>query len=186
MQFSIGQPDLVRAINQRWLLKFWKSQLRTHRIPQWQSVKTEDLTRLSHALGFLDVVGSGSSPRFQIRFYGEMIAKAYGSTELPGKFLDETIPEHRQEVALAAYHKTRECGYPVYTIHDLVDRNGRIVLFERLLLPFSSDGDDVKRILTSFEFICEDGAFEIDSLLTAQTTPSVLRLSAIIERRAIL
>ena len=39
MQFSVARPDVVRAINQRWLLKFWKRHQGPHRVPRWQAVE---------------------------------------------------------------------------------------------------------------------------------------------------
>lgn len=180
MQFSIGRPDIVRSINQRWLFKFWQRSLGTDRIPQWQAIKPEHLTRLSNTLSFVDVIGGGASARFQIRFYGETIAKAYSTLDFRGKFLDEIVPVERQHIALAPYRQTLKCGQPVYTIHDLADRDGRVIHFERLLLPFSRDGNDVDRILASLEFICGDGAFESEGLLSSQTAPAKLQLSAIV------
>jgi len=59
------------------------------------------------------------------------------------------------------------------------------VHFERLLLPFSHDGQSVDRILTSFEFVSPDGAFDSRDLMGAQSAPPTLRLSATIEPRAL-
>ena len=75
MQFSVARPDVVRAINQRWLLKFWKQHLTADSVPQWQAVEAENLTRVSANLSFLEVSGSDGSARFQIRFHGATIAK---------------------------------------------------------------------------------------------------------------
>lgn len=185
MQFSIGRPDLVRAINQRWLLKFWQQSLGTHRIPQWQSVKAENLTRLSDSLNFLDVSCRGANGRFQIRFQGAVFTKAYGFADVRGKYLDEIVRPDRQQMALAPYHQTVKCGCPVYTIHDVTDRDGRLVHFERLLLPFSRDGETVDRILASFEFICADGAFECEGLLLTEPVSMAPRLSVVIEPQAL-
>lgn len=185
MQFTIGRPDMVRSINQRWLFKFWEKNVGADRIPRWQAVRPENLTRLSNILSFLDVSGGGAKARFQVRYYGETLAKAYGSNDYRGKFLDEFVPETRHHVALAPYYRTLETGHPVYTIHDLIDCKGRTVEFERLLLPFARNGQDVDRILGSFEFICADGAFEMDSLLVTQTAPAALRLSVVIEPHAV-
>ena len=180
MQFSTGQPDVVRAINQRWLLKFWQRNLGLQRVPQWQAIKPENLKRLSDALSFLDVVGSGDDVRFQVRFYGETVSKAYGSPDYRGKHLDEIIPPKRRDIAIAPYRQAYKTGYPVYTIHDLTDRNGRVIHFERLLLPFSRDGENVDRILASFEFVCLDGAFECDRLLTTQKGPAILQRAVVV------
>jgi hypothetical protein len=185
MQFSIGRPDIIRAINQRWLLKFWNRHLGAHQVPLWQALEADDLTRISASLSFLDVSGSGAQARFQVRFYGEDIAKAYGLPDFRGKCLDEIVPSPRHNVALAPYHETLERRCPVYTIHDIHDRCGRLVHFERLLLPFSRNGERVDRILASFEFISPDGAFESDSLMTTQKGAGVLQVSAFIEPRTL-
>ena len=43
MHFPAARADVVRAINQRWLLKFWKRQEDTHRLPRWQAIDAENL-----------------------------------------------------------------------------------------------------------------------------------------------
>lgn len=184
MDFSVARPDVVRAINQRWLLKFWKRHLGALRVPQWQAVEAENLTRMSPNLSFLDVTGRDGVARFTIRFHGVTIGQVYGSTDCRGKALDEIIPPARQAEGLAPYHRVVETGCPVYTIHDITNHEGRVVHYERLLLPFSSDGQTVERILASFEFICADGAFDNRDLMKTQSAPPALRLSATIEPQA--
>lgn len=184
MDFSVARPDVVRAINQRWLLNFWKRHLGAHRVPQWQAVEAENLTAMSANLSFLDVTGSDDGARFMIRFNGAMIGQAYGSSDCRGKYLDEIIPAAGHADGLAPYRQVVHGGRPVYTIQDVTDRNGRVVHYERLLLPFASDGQTVDRILASFEFICLDGAFDGRELMKSQSAPPMLRLSATIELRA--
>lgn len=181
MNFAVARPDVVRAINQRWLLKFWQRHLGPHRVPQWQAVEAENLTRVSASLSFLDVSGGGGRARFIIRFHGATIGQIYGSSDCRGKYLDEIIPAAHHAHGLAPYHRTVADGHPVYTIHDLTDRNGRLVHYERLLLPFARDGETVDRILASFEFICPDGAFDGHALMQSQSAPPLLRLAATIE-----
>jgi hypothetical protein len=184
MQFSVARPDVVRAINQRWLLKFWQRHLGSHRVPLWQAIEAEDLSRISDNLSFLDVIGDNENLRFQIRFHGAMIGQVFGAADCRGIFLYESVPEPARSQKLAPYRQTADSGRPVYTIHDITDREGRLVHYERLLLPFSRDGETVDRILTSFEFICEDGAFVSHELMKAPTTPPALRLSATIAPHA--
>jgi hypothetical protein len=176
MEFAVARPDVVRAINQRWLLLFWQRHLGTGRIPQWQAVEAEDLTRMSANLSFLDVVYSDAGPHFVIRFHGAAIGQLYGSSDCRGKSLDDVIPAARRAEGLMPYRQAVEDGCPIYTIHDLKDREGRLVHYERLLLPFAGDGRTVDRILASFELICPDGAFDNRSLM--QTQAPVLKLSA--------
>ena len=185
MNFSVVRPDAVRAVNQRWLLKFWKRHLGAHRLPLWHAVEAEDLSRLSDSLSFLDVTNADVGTRFQIRFHGATIAQVYGAVDCRGRYVDEIIPAANHPTGLAPYHQATECGHPVYTIHDVTDRQGRVIHFERLLLPFSLGGESVDRILASFEFICPDGAFERHDLLNSQAVPPALRLSATIEPAAL-
>jgi hypothetical protein len=184
MQFSVARPDVVRAINQRWLLKFWMRHLGSYRVPLWQAIEGEDLTRVSDSLSLLDVIGDNENLRFQIRSHGAMVGKVFGAADCRGKFLYESVPESARPQKLAPYRQTVDSGRPVYTIHDITDRDGRLVHYERLLLPFSRDGEAVDRILTSFEFICFDGAFESHELMALPATPPVLRLLATIEPQA--
>lgn len=183
MQFTVARPDVIRAINQRWLLKFWQQHLGLHRVPRWQAIEAEDLSHVSGNLSFLDVIAGEDGPRFQIRFHGEVIGRVYGSADCRGVFLHENKPEPAREQALAPYRRAVATGRPVYLIHDITDRQGRLVHCERLLLPFAHDGESVDRILASFEFICPDGAFDNHDLMGAQEAPPALRLSAQIEPR---
>ncbi|HZL31863.1 MAG TPA: PAS domain-containing protein [Pseudolabrys sp.] len=184
MEFPNGQPELIRAINQRWLINFWKRCLGSEVAPLWRTVEAENLSRISANLSFLDVAGAGDGERYLIRFNGPTIARVYGKIDCSGKFLDEVIPPEHYQTARSPYRRTVATGCPVYTIHDVRDSGGRVVHYERLLLPFSIDGKCVDRILASFEFVCVDGAFDSNQLLKTQTTRPVLRLSATIEREA--
>lgn len=143
------------------------------------------LKSVSENLSLLDVKGGDGEARFLIRFHGTTIAEVYGSLDCRGKFLDEVVAGSCSMQALAAYHRAVDNGTPVYTIHDITDRNGRPVQYERLLLPFARDGRTVDRILGSFEFICEDGAFDLNGLMVSQPAPPALRLAALIEAKAV-
>jgi hypothetical protein len=185
MQYAKARPDVVRAINQRWLLKFWKRSRPAHGIPSWRAVETEDLSRLTDGLSFLDVAGSGDAARFRIDFHGATVGKVYGSPDCRGRYIDDVFPGVAHVAGLAPYRMALKTAQPVYTIHDLTDKNGRVINFERLLLPFADDGKTVDRIMASFEFICEDGAFHSEALLMAQPSPPPLRLCATIEAPAV-
>lgn len=181
MNFSAARPDVVRAINQRWLINFWKRHLGEQRVPRWQAIEATNLSAMSSNLSFLDVIGSGEAARFQFRFQGATVSHIHGSDDWRGKFLDEVMPPARQVESLPAYRHAASSGRPVYTIHDVHDRNGRLVHYERLLMPFAGDGRTVDRILASFELVCEDGAFDSTAIMISQSAPPALRLAATIE-----
>ena len=185
MTFKIARPDVVRAVHQRWLLNYWMQHLNRHPVPQWQTVQTDSLTSLSDNLSLLNVIEGDGPARFAIRYHGAAIGRIYGSSDCRGRYLDDVLPAHASTDALKPYHRVVESGYPIYTIHDVIDRSGRPVHFERLLLPFARDGRTVDRILASFEFFCPDGAFDSEALMHNQRQPPALRLSAMIEPRAL-
>ncbi len=184
MLFPNSRPDVIQAINQRWLLNFWNRQLGKHRVPRWQAVEAEDLKRFADNLSFLDAVGRPESVRFLIRFYGTAICRVYGLSDPHGRYLDEVVRTANCPTGLKPYYRAVETGRPVYTIHDFADRDGRLVHSERLLLPFSSDGERVNRLLAAFEFVSPEGAFDQRELLTLRTGPPVLRMSATIAPHA--
>lgn len=182
MQFTKARPDAIRAINHRWLLKLWTRHLDGARVPRWQAVKADDLASMADHLSFLDVI-RGEPPRYLIRFHGRVVGLVYGSPDCRGRHLDEVTPAASCDEALAPYAKVAKDGAPVYTIQDITDPAGRLIHFERLLLPFAHDGETVDRILAAFEFVCADGDFDDKALLSAAgaATP---RLSATIETHA--
>ena len=183
MQFATARPDAVRAINQRWLLKFWMRHLDGGRVPRWQTVEADDLASMADNLSLLDVTGD-RPPRFLIRVVGRAVARVYDLVDFRGRYLDEAVPARFRGKMLAPYLRASEDGLPVYTIYDVTDGAGRLVHFERLLLPFARDGATVDRIVAAVELVCPDGDFDDKGLLSAPTAAPTLRLSATIETRA--
>lgn len=180
MQFSAARADVVKAINQRWLLTFWTRHLGNQRVPRWQAVESENLSRINDTLSFLDVVAGPAGYQFRITAHGAVVGQVFGAPDCRGKILYQSLPEALREQKLAVYRQAVTTGRPVYTIQDVTDRSGRSVHYERLLLPFSKDGETVSQVLASFEFVCDEGAFTRDQLMATPSSPPTLRLSAII------
>jgi hypothetical protein len=160
-------------------------QLDANPVPRWEAVEALDLSRICYNLSLLDVIAGDGALRFHIRFHGALVTQVFGSPDCCGEFLYESLPGVACAQKLAAYRRATDSNRPVYTIHNIVDRDRRLVHHERPLLPLLRDGDSVDRILTSFEFICPDGASNNRDLMTAQGTPPKLRLSATIEPHAL-
>ena len=180
MQFAAARPDVVRSINQRWLLKSWNWDKGAHRVPLWQALVAEDLSRVATHMSILQVSENDDALRFRVQFHGTAIAQAYGASDCIGKHLDEIIPAADQAKHLAPYRETSQSGHPVYTIHEVADRHGRLVHYERLLLPYGRDGERVDHIVAAFEFVSPDGAFDREGLMSSLAEPPKLRLSATI------
>jgi hypothetical protein len=172
---------VIRSINQRWLLNYWNRLRQGAELPLWQGLEAEELASVPENLSFQDVVGSDGALRFQVRFHGRRIAEAYGRANCIGKFLDEILPPAYAGTALSTYRHAVETKLPVYTIADMRDRTGRIVHYERLLLPFSSDGQAANRILASLETVSPEGAFENRDLMQSAGKPPAFALCTVIQ-----
>jgi hypothetical protein len=166
MEFATSRPDIVRSINQRWLLGRWNGMRGAASLPEWSGLP-QDFAHASADLSLTDVVASDGTARFQIQFHGPRIGELYGRASCVGKFLDEILPAAYSAPALATYRQAVATRLPIYTIADMRDPGGRIVHYERLLLPFGRDGVNVDRILASLESVSPEGAFDHRGLMKA-------------------
>jgi hypothetical protein len=180
MEFVESRPDVVRSVNQRWLLNYWNRIRAGSILPTWQGLETEELMRMSESLSFSDVLAANGNIRYLIRFHGQKIAETYGSN-CRGKFLDEILPPALRDAALATYRHVVATRRPVYTVADTSDRAGRLVHYERLLLPFGRDGATVDRILISLETVSPEGTFDNRGLMRQPTLQPVFTLYASID-----
>jgi hypothetical protein len=184
VEFVISPPDIVRSINQASLLQCWMRWQIAGRLPLLESRALEELTVVSDNLLFTDVVNGAGSARFLIRFSGVRILEYFGvscATQGQGRFLDEVLPAAYCKAALSSFHEAVEARQPVYTIADMRDRAGRIVHFERLLLPLSRTGTAVDRILASIEAVSPEGKFNPQDLVTMPAAPPAFAFCAVID-----
>lgn len=180
MDFMSSRPDIIRSSSQSRLLSYWDRLRGANALPKWEGFEAEELTAMAESLSIQDVIGTDGSARFLIRFHGKRIAEAYGSF-CQGKHLDEVLPPLYRDAALATYHRVLKTKLPVYTIADTRDRDGRIVHYERLLLPFSHDGVAIDRILASLETVSPEGAFDNRDVLKSTLKPPAFALCATIQ-----
>jgi hypothetical protein len=184
MEFICARPDIVRSSHQVWLLDHWNSLRGDAPLPNWQDLCLEGVAVPLDDLSYTRVVGLDGASRYQIQFHGARIAEAYGRINCVGKFLDELLPAAYRDSALSTYHQVVNGKLPVYTVSDLRDCSGRIVHYERLLLPFSVDGLNVERILASLETVSPEGAFENRELMTSPARPPAFALCATIQHES--
>jgi hypothetical protein len=79
------------------------------------------------------------------------------------------------------YHECLKQALPVYTISEIDDIYGRIVAYERLLLPFGQGGH-MTHMIASLKTISEDGGFEIRNLMRGNDSLPVAKLRSVIDR----
>jgi hypothetical protein len=108
------------------------------------------------------------------------MSNAYGNTG-KGRYLDEYLGARLAPIVMPVYYECIRRALPVYTISNIDDIYGRIVAYERLLLPFS-EGGRVTHVIASLKTISEDGGFEIRNLMRGNETLPAAKLRATIDR----
>jgi hypothetical protein len=119
-------------------------------------------------------------PRLTIQSDGTRMSSAYGNTG-KGRYLDEYLGARLVPIVMPVYYECVARRLPVYTISNIDDIYGRIVAYERLLLPFSESGQ-VTHIIASLKTISEDGGFEIRNLMRGNDMLPTAKLRTVIDR----
>jgi hypothetical protein len=181
LEFESAQPSVVKSIKQRDLLNTWlRLYARDQAMPRMDEYKPERIEDELPDLVFFSVDAAEAPPRLKIESDGTRMSSAYGHTG-KGRFLDEYLGARMAPIVMPVYYQCIARHLPAYTIANIDDTYGRIVAYERLLLPFS-DGGDVTHIIASLKTISEDGGFEIRNLMRGSDKLPVPKLRTIIDR----
>jgi hypothetical protein len=181
VEFESASPSIVKSIKQRDLLNNWlRLYARDQSMPRMEEYQPERIEDELPDLVFFTVIGSEAPPRLVIDSDGTRMSSAYGNTG-KGRYLDEYLGARLAPIVMPVYYECIARRLPAYTIATIDDIYGRIVAYERLLLPFS-DGGDVTHIIASLKTISEDGGFEIKNLMRGSDTLPVPKLRSIIDR----
>jgi len=111
---------------------------------------------------------------------GTRMSVAFGYTG-KGRYLDEYLGARLAPLVMPIYQQCVTRALPVYTVSHVDDACGRIVAYERLLLPFSENGG-VTHVIASLKTISDDGSFEIRNLMRGSDTLPTPKLRAVIDR----
>jgi hypothetical protein len=87
--------------------------------------------------------------RFRVRLAGTRVVEAYGA-EITGRFVDELDFDEIDTLVLASLAEVVATGRPSVVEREYTRRDGRHVKYERLVLPLSSDGATVDKLLAGF------------------------------------
>ncbi len=164
MDFASAAPSVVKSIRQRDLLNTWLRLYAREQIApavwEYQPARLEE--ELSDLI-YYTVDASTPVPRLTIQSENTRISRAYGHTG-KGELLDDYLGPRIAPYVMPIYYECVARGLPVYSVADVDDIYGRIVAYERLLLPFQADGK-VCHVIASVKTFCEDGGFEIKNLM---------------------
>jgi hypothetical protein len=184
MLFASANPSVVRSVKQRDLLNTWlRLRTRSGRTPalaDYQPARLND--ELKDIVSYI-VHHDDGGWRFIIDSKGTRLAQAYGTTGQNniGTDLRDYIGAHQVPLVLPVYETCANRQLPIYSISELQDVNGCTVAYERLLLPFATDGR-VRHIIASLKTISNDGKFEINNLLRHSNRSPKIKLRALIDQ----
>lgn len=137
------------------LLDFWLGKCNGAHPPISSAISPVDLRPWKDNIVIFEIIGDDD---FVYSFYGRALAEAFGHSRL-GATLDVLPPEQRAILA-AEYEAVRRERLPVARIH-MADFGNGIGTWERLVLPLSSDGETVDKLLVAaFELTAPHPASE--------------------------
>lgn len=181
MDFASTNPTIVKSIKQRDLLNTWlRLYARAQLLPRIEEYQPERLADELPDLVYYTIDAAHLPPRLLIQSEGTRMSAAYGHTG-KGRYLDEYLGVKLASVVMPVYHECLKRALPVYTISNIDDIYGRLVAYERLLLPFS-EGSGVTHLIASLKTISEDGGFEIRNLMRGNDALPTTKLCAVIDR----
>jgi hypothetical protein len=181
LEFESANPSIVRSIKQRDLLNTWlRLYAREQKLPRLEEYQPERLADEVPDLVYYTVDTVPVPPLLTIQSDGTRMSTAYGHTG-KGSYLHEYLPSKLVDVVMPVYYECVARGLPVYTISNIDDIYGRIVAYERMLLPFS-EGGNVTHVLASLKTISEDGGFEIKNLMRGNDALPTVKLRVIVDR----
>jgi hypothetical protein len=181
VDFESANPSVVKSIKQRDLLNTWlRLFAREQLMPRMDEYQPARLAEELSDLVYYTVDSATWPPRLTIQSDGTRMASAYGHTG-KGRLLDEYLGVRLAPIVMPVYYECVARRLPVYTISNIDDAYGRIVAYERLLLPFS-DSDSVTHVIASLKTISEDGGFEIRNLMRGNDMLPTPKLRSVIDR----
>jgi hypothetical protein len=179
--FESANPSVVKSIRQRDLLNIWlRLYARDQRLPRLEEFQPQWLAEELPDLVYYTVDPMSQPPRLTIQSEGTRMSQAYGHTG-KGRYLDEYLGARLAPVVMPVYDECLKRALPVYTIAHVDDIYGRIVAYERLLMPFSA-GAAITHLIASLKTISEDGGFEIKNLMRGNDTLPRPKLRSVIDR----
>jgi len=181
VKFESANPSVIKSIKQRDLLNIWlRLYAREQLLPRIDEYQPSRLADELPDLVYYTVENTQQPPRLTIQSDGTRMSNAYGHTG-KGRYLDEYIGAKLVPVVMPVYYECVKRALPVYTISNIDDIYGRVVAYERLLLPFS-EGAEVTQVIASLKTISEDGGFEIKNLMRGNDALPTPKLRTVIDR----
>lgn len=139
-----GKLTAIRHPELDSLYAFWHQNCPEGGVPLSSDMEPADLRRwLGHIL-IMDAVPTEKD--FIYSYYGRSLVEAFGESRL-GQTL-EKLPENQRKILRSEYELVRVGRQPVHRSYT-ADFDGVERTWERLVLPLSTDGESVDKILVA-------------------------------------
>jgi hypothetical protein len=134
MMLERMQSDVLRQ-----LFQYWDEKRGDHRAPSRDDV---DPTGMFEALPNVFLIDVEAEPRrYRVRLMGTVLVEWYGQ-DITGRYVDEITDQ-----VLGALHELVTTWRPWRLAGEYERRSGRVMLYELLALPLSTDGATVNMVL---------------------------------------
>ena len=141
---TAGLGTVIRSEVLRRLLAYWQRIRAARPMPARADFDPLDVR---FALGDISLIEVHREPlRFFFRVDGTKQVDLFG-VDCTRRYLDEVMPAEHTELATASYREVVECGEPRYHRRQ-VPFHERLIDYEIIILPFSSDGRQVDLLMT--------------------------------------
>lgn len=138
MPLDIKHPKL------RQLFDYWSEKCGARRMPSRADIDPLDMTFIIGNVILVDVV-AGTPLGFRVRLHGTNLVERVGY-ELTGKSLDELPQTEFREAAQESFTRVATSAEPTAGKRDRII-DGRFARYETVIMPLSSDGERVDRLL---------------------------------------
>ncbi len=145
------EPDggWIESETLRRVYAYWKSLSRDGAMPRRADFDPVEVPLLLPYIYLVDVIDGGQD--FKYRLVGTHITESVGF-DFTGQRISEFMKTNESEDRAAAYADCLQSGMPNCSAGNLVDYGRDYMLYERLLCPFSMDGNTVDVILGGLHF----------------------------------
>ncbi|SMH53113.1 PAS domain-containing protein [Azospirillum agricola] len=154
------------------LLDFWLTKSTGGRPPSPTSIAPADLRPWKDNIVVFEVIGddAGDGGAFVYSYYGKALAAAFGHSRL-GATVD-VLPAEQRAILQPEYDTVRRERRPVARVYT-AEFAGRTRSWERLVLPMSSDGAIIDKLLVAaYEVTARPAAASPGANLPADSPPA--------------
>ena len=133
----------------RQVYDYWQQKRGTRAMPARRDIEPMELKAVLPQLILVDVE---EGPRFRYRLFGTAVVEAFGS-DPTGKYIDEVMVGAYKDFLLGLYNDMLASKKPIYSTSIYGTKRDTKLWTQRLMLPLSSDGQAVDKVLAVQVFI---------------------------------